>query len=139
MLQRTNSHNSEERRGHIRFPLRLGARCEFHKPRGHFTIRRTGEVQNLSTRGCCLALTGPAHVEVGMVAKLWIDWPATLDDGAALQFAILGHVVRVEGHQVAATIDSYRFRVRRRSVALVGRSLYSPPPNPIGSYGQSRQ
>jgi len=142
MLTRTNPHNSVERRGHIRFPVRLGARCAFHKPRAHFAIRCVGEVQDFSKRGCCLALAEPAAVEVGMIAKLWIDWPATLNDGAALQLNVLGHVVRVErnhiavieANHIAVIIDSYNFRVKRRLVpgATEARNLYSPPPTPSG-------
>ena len=94
----------EDRRCGPRFPLRLAAECTFHKTKEPVTFRCEGEVQNLSARGCCVILSRPALIAVGMVAHLWIDWPARLHEDAERQFHTWGRVLRVEGERIAVGI-----------------------------------
>jgi hypothetical protein len=51
---------------------------------------------------------------VGEVATLMLDWPAMLNEHAALWLEINGRVLRSDGNGAAISVGSYEYRVRPR-------------------------
>jgi hypothetical protein len=53
------------------------------------------------------------------MATLLLDWPAMLNENAALRLEINGRVLRNEENGAAISISRHEYRVRKRHIAVV--------------------
>ena len=99
-----------DRRGNVRFPLKLEVRYSVVGERGP-AENGTGRTNDMSTSGLCFTADRP--LSVGQRLDLSIDWPVLLREGVQLQLVTSGVVVRTTGAVIALKIGRPEFKTRR--------------------------
>ena len=95
-----------ERREHVRFPISMPAEYVLG------CVRGSAVTCDLSSGG--IFVKADRLLPIGKRVDLYIDWPAVLDDRAALRLVVKGLVLRSGWRGSAIRIAHYEFRVRSR-------------------------
>ena len=95
-----------ERRIHRRFQIAIPVEYVVGDLHG------TATTSDISKRGVFIRLDQP--LPVGETATLLLDWPAMLNENAALRLEIKGRVLRNDENGAAISINRHEYRVRPR-------------------------
>ncbi|HLK50699.1 MAG TPA: hypothetical protein VKT49_21310 [Bryobacteraceae bacterium] len=109
-----------------RFPLALSLRYQVAGSK-KAEIHGSEKTLNLSSRG--VLFESQDDLCIGGTLKLYIDWPARIDDKVGLILHIVGQIVRTSGISVAAKIQRYEFRTRSSSDVGGPQDLVVPSPS----------
>jgi hypothetical protein len=98
-----------ERRGNNRFPVqeRIRYRTLHTKPLEHIG---SGTTVNMSSGGILFTTERP--LPTGRLVELSVSWPARLGGDCALNFVVIGRIVRSDGDCAAVRIQKYEFKTR---------------------------
>ena len=95
-----------ERRAHWRYRMAIPVEYVVGDQRGLTTT------SDLSSHAVFINLD--RRLAVGEPVRLLLDWPAMLNENAALRLEIKGGVLRSDDNGAAISVCSYEFRVRSR-------------------------
>jgi hypothetical protein len=97
-----------ERRGHLRFDLRLPLRYRVSQ-KGAAPYTGTGITQDLSVNGISFRCRKP--LPVGAHVELLVDWPAKHADLYPVELQVTGFILRSTSGKTAVRMTSHRLRV----------------------------
>ena len=103
-----------DRRASIRFPLQLDLRFRIAQKSAPWI---TGRTINISS--CGFLFVADAEPILGSRVSVSVDWPAILDQKAALRLVIHGRVVRVFDGRAAVAFQRSEFRTAGTGGAAV--------------------
>ena len=101
--------SGSERRSHRRFQIAIPVEYVVGGLRG------TATTSDISRRGVFIRSDQP--LPVGEMATLLLDWPAKLNEDAALWLQINGEVLRNDENGAAISVACHKYRVRKRHIA----------------------
>jgi hypothetical protein len=107
--------SSSDRRGSVRFPVKLEVRYSVVGLPGR-AENGSGRTIDMSSSG--LSFTADRPLSIGQTVDLSIDWPVLLGEGVQLQLVTSGVVVRSAGAVIALRIGRHEFRTRRAELRV---------------------
>jgi hypothetical protein len=104
-----------ERRSHSRYQMTLPLQWKSERS----AVVGVGVLRDISTSG--LSFTSNAHLSVGTVVQISIDWPVRLAGMQRLALMVKGRVLRQDKHGIAVRLQRYEFATPKseRSLELV--------------------
>jgi hypothetical protein len=109
LFKSAHSAGMPERRGTNRFPVqeRIRYKTLHSKALEHIG---TGTTLNMSSGGILFTTENP--LPAGRLVELSVSWPARLGGHCALNFVVIGRVVRSDDDCAAIRIQKYEFKTR---------------------------
>ena len=101
--------NDADRRGSIRFPLRLAVTYRKLNPASSASSPLL-ETVNISSKGLLLEDSGA--LQPGQNVQVFVEWPVRLDQGIHLNLVLEGRILRRENGQAVLKIYRHEFRTR---------------------------
>ena len=108
----TKQPRDADRRTHMRFPISVPVRYFFADHEG------VAISHDMSSNGIFIATR--ELLPAGKLMKLFIDWPAMLDEHCLLRLVVTGKILRSTPMGTAVGISKYEFRVRARYPVCAG-------------------
>jgi len=101
-----------DRRIHMRFPISVPVR---YLLADHEGVTMT---HDMSSDG--IFMNTSEILPAGKLVKLFVDWPAMLDQHCLLRLVVVGKILRSSPQGTAVGISKYEFRVRSRYPLSLG-------------------
>ena len=100
-----------DRRGSSRFPVQEKIRYRILHSK---TLETSGAGTTLNISSGGILFTTEEPLPAGRVIELSVNWPARLGGECALNFFVVGKVVRSDRAKAAVRIQKYEFKTRGR-------------------------